>query len=100
MLVVANPGFSEHQTGLAMDISSLSANRDLTEEFGETIEGKWLKENAHLFGFILRYPKGKESITGYQYEPWHFRYVGEKVAPIIFSKNLTLEEYFKKVEKI
>jgi zinc D-Ala-D-Ala carboxypeptidase len=100
VLVVANPGFSEHQTGLAMDISSQSANLDLTEEFGDTLEGKWLEENAHLFGFILRYPKGKESITGYQYEPWHFRYVGEIAAPIIFANNITLEEYFKKVEKI
>lgn len=98
--VVAVPGFSEHQTGLAMDISSHSANLNLLESFAATNEGKWLAENAHRFGFILRYPKGKETITGYQYEPWHFRYVGEKAAKIIFEKKLSLEEYFNVVEKI
>lgn len=98
--VVAIPGFSEHQSGLAMDISSPSVGYQLIEEYGETIEGKWLEENAHKFGFILRYPKGKESITGYQYEPWHYRYVGIEAAAIIHEKNLTLEEYFNLVEKI
>lgn len=98
--VVAFPGNSEHQTGLAMDISSNSANLSLTEAFGETSEGKWLAENAHRFGFILRYPKGKETITGYQYEPWHFRYVGEKAALEMYQNQLTLEEYFNIVEKI
>ncbi|PLR78379.1 peptidase M15 [Bacillus sp. V3-13] len=97
---VAVPGNSEHQTGLAMDISSQGAGLGLTEQFGETPEGKWLAENAHRFGFILRYPKGKEKITGYQYEPWHFRYVGEKNAAVIYEKNLTLEEYFNIVIKI
>lgn len=100
VLAVANPGNSEHQTGLAMDISSKSANLGLTEDFGATKEGKWLAENAHQFGFILRYPKGKETITGYQYEPWHFRYIGERAAPIVFEKCLTLEEYFNIVKKI
>lgn len=98
--VVAVPGFSEHQTGLAMDISSRSINLELIEKFEETKEGKWLAENAHKFGFILRYPKGKEEITGYQYEPWHFRYVGIEVATTMFEKDLTLEEYFNLVEKI
>lgn len=98
--VVAIPGFSEHQSGLAMDVSSRSNGLELTEAFGETVEGKWLAENAHKYGFILRYPKGKESITGYQYEPWHFRYVGVEAAKVIFEKNLTLEEYFNIVEQI
>jgi D-alanyl-D-alanine carboxypeptidase len=98
--VSAAPGTSEHQTGLAMDISSGSVNYELTEEFGETTEGKWLIENAHRHGFILRYPKGSEEITGYNYEPWHYRYVGKEVAKDLFENRLTLEEYFKIVEKI
>jgi len=98
--VVAVPGNSEHQSGLAMDISAKSANLGLTESFGETTEGKWLAANAHKYGFILRYPKGKEAITGYQYEPWHFRYVGVDASQTIFEKNITLEEYFDIVEKI
>ncbi|MBT2686775.1 M15 family metallopeptidase [Bacillus sp. ISL-47] len=97
---VAIPGSSEHQTGLSMDISSRSANLELSEKFGETNEGKWLAENAHRYGFILRYPKGKETITGYQYEPWHFRYVGSEAAKVIFEKKWTLEEYFNIVKKI
>ncbi|MEK3886117.1 D-alanyl-D-alanine carboxypeptidase family protein [Bacillus sp. FSL K6-3431] len=98
--VVANPGSSEHQSGLAMDISSQDANFLLSEEFGETLDGKWLKNNAHRFGYILRYPKEKEEITGYQYEPWHFRYVGEKIANWVFENDWTLEEFFQVVEKI
>ncbi|MFO1444757.1 M15 family metallopeptidase [Bacillus sp. Bva_UNVM-123] len=97
---VAFPGSSEHQTGLAMDLSSQSASFELSEQFGETAEGKWIADNAHRFGFILRYPKGKENITGYKYEPWHFRYVGKKAAEVIFEKKLTLEEYFNIVQKI
>lgn len=97
---VAFPGSSEHQTGLAMDLSSKSANFELSEQFGETTEGKWIAENAHNFGFVLRYPKGKEDITGYKYEPWHFRYVGKEAAKNIFEKQLTLEEYFNLVQKI
>ncbi|MCJ8006595.1 D-alanyl-D-alanine carboxypeptidase family protein [Lederbergia wuyishanensis] len=100
MQAVAIPGKSEHQTGLAMDISSESVQYLLTDNFGETKEGKWLKENAHHFGFILRYPKDKEGITGYQFEPWHFRYVGEKNAQIMYKNNWTLEEFFKEVRKI
>ncbi|MBS4538363.1 M15 family metallopeptidase [Clostridium sp. D2Q-11] len=91
----ARPGQSEHQTGLVMDITSEVANFDLTEEFGETEDGKWLQENAHRFGFILRYPKGKEDITGYQYEPWHYRYVGKEMAKEVYELDVTLEEYFK-----
>lgn len=97
---VAIPGFSEHQSGLAMDVSSPSNNFDLSENYGNTKEGKWLVANAHKFGFILRYPKGKEQITGYEYEPWHFRYVGIKAATDIYERDITLEEYFKIVEKI
>lgn len=98
--VVAFPGNSEHQTGLAMDITSESMNFLLNEDFANKPEGRWLKDNAHMYGFILRYPKGKEEITGYQFEPWHFRYVGEKAAKIIHERNWTMEEYFEHVSKI
>ncbi|UII54463.1 M15 family metallopeptidase [Cytobacillus spongiae] len=97
---VAFPGNSEHQTGLAIDISSHLVNLLLVEKLGETKDGKWLADNAYRFGYILRYPKGKESITGYQYEPWHFRFVGEEAAKVMYEKNLTMEEYFNMVEKI
>lgn len=97
---VAIPGTSEHQTGLAMDITGKSTGLHLTAGFANTKEGKWLAQNAHRFGFILRYPKGKEGITHYEYEPWHFRYVGVKAATAIYKNNWTLEEYFKEVKKI
>jgi zinc D-Ala-D-Ala carboxypeptidase len=97
---VALPGQSEHQTGLAMDITSPSVKNEITIAFGETKEGKWVAEHAHEFGFIIRYPKGKEQITGYQYEPWHIRYVGKKAAKAMFKHGLTLEEYFQVVKKI
>lgn len=84
---VALPGESEHQTGLAMDIGSLEGN------FGQSKEGKWLRDNAHNYGFILRYPEGKEHITKINYEPWHFRYIGIKPAKEIYNSGLTLEEY-------
>ncbi|SFE84138.1 M15 family metallopeptidase [Alteribacillus iranensis] len=90
----AKPGESEHQTGLSMDVSSLSNDFGLTTEFGETPEGQWLKENAHRHGFIIRYPEGKTEITNYQYEPWHIRYVGDEAATIMYEDNLTLEEYY------
>ena len=89
------PGQSEHQSGLAADVSSPSVNYALTESFGKTDEGIWLAQNAHKFGFIIRFPDGKESITGYLYEPWHIRYVGESVATEIYAKDLTLEEYLE-----
>jgi len=91
----AKPGQSEHQTGLAVDVSSPSVDYQLTDTYGKTKEGKWLRENAYKFGFILRYPEGKEEITGYQYEPWHIRYVGKFVAKEIFTGHLTLEEYLE-----
>ncbi|MGM9922955.1 MAG: D-alanyl-D-alanine carboxypeptidase family protein [Bacillus sp. (in: firmicutes)] len=97
---VAVPGQSEHQTGLTMDISSRSVDLLLTQDYESTAEGKWLAQNAHKYGFILRYPKGKEAVTGYKYEPWHFRYVGKDFAKTIYEKGLTLEEYFNIVKEI
>ncbi|PEQ84647.1 hypothetical protein CN481_22010 [Bacillus sp. AFS006103] len=91
--VSARPGESEHQTGLSIDISSPSVGNSLSQSLGDTKEGKWLVQNAPNFGFIIRFPKGKESITGYQYEPWHIRYVGKEAAKEIASQNITLEEY-------
>lgn len=92
----ARPGYSEHQTGLAFDIGE-KGNEDLwlTSEFGETPAGIWLMENAHQFGFILRYPEGKESITGFMYESWHYRYVGIEVASDVFNAQVTLEEHLE-----
>ncbi|AGB41447.1 D-alanyl-D-alanine carboxypeptidase [Halobacteroides halobius DSM 5150] len=91
----AQPGESEHQTGLAIDVSSPKINYQLIEKFGETKAGKWLANNASKYGFIIRYPKAKKRITGYQYEPWHLRYVGRKHALKISSNNLTLEQYLQ-----
>ncbi|PHE64450.1 peptidase M15 [Bacillus toyonensis] len=88
----AKPGFSEHQTGLVMDVSSKSFDNQLEQSFEHTKEGKWLANNAHKTGFIIRYPKGKEDITGYEYEPWHIRYVGN-IAEDIYNRGITLEEY-------
>ena len=88
----AKPGHSEHQTGLAIDVEGSNFDYDL---FEQSIEFDWMKKNAYKYGFILRYPKGKEHITGFKYEPWHYRYVGEKVAKYIYENNLTFEEYFE-----
>ena len=85
------PGCSEHQLGLAFDIVC-SYHSTLDWEFGDTEAGKWLNEHCAEYGFILRYPKGKESITGIVYEPWHFRYVGKEAARYIMDKGITLEE--------
>lgn len=90
----ARPGQSEHQTGLVMDITCKAMNFQLDDTFGDTEEGKWVSENAHRFGFIVRYPKGKEDITGYMYEPWHIRYLGTELATDVYESGLTLEEYF------
>lgn len=86
------PGTSEHQTGLAADILSVNY-LEMDEGFADTKEGKWLKENAARFGFILRYPKDKEAITGTKFEPWHYRYVGVEDATKIMEQGLCLEEY-------
>lgn len=93
-LYSAAPGNSEHQTGLAIDVSCQEVGFSLVERFAETAEGLWLKENCWRFGFILRYPKDKEHITGYAYEPWHIRYVGIPLAYYLHTNNLTLEEYY------
>ena len=91
---VAKPGYSEHQTGLAMDVEGLSSlGSGLVEDFGETPEGMWLAAHCHEYGFILRYPKGKTNITGYIYEPWHIRYVGVEAATEITELGVTFEEY-------
>ena len=89
---VARPGESEHQSGLAMDVGTKNYLRG--ENIGNTKEGKWLKDNAYRYGFIIRYPKEKEYITGVNYEPWHIRYVGRDMAKAIESKEITLEEYY------
>lgn len=91
---VAKPGYSEHQTGLAMDVEGQSTlGTGLTAKFGESPEGIWLAENCHRYGFIIRYPKDKRSITGYIYEPWHIRYVGVEAAEDIHTLGVTFEEY-------
>lgn len=95
-LVSAKPGQSEHQTGLAMDVTAESVNLDLDESFGETTEGQFVKNNAYKYGFIIRYQEDKTAITGYAYEPWHLRYVGKDAAATIFKNDITLEEYLKK----
>lgn len=89
----AYPGRSEHHTGLAIDITSPSMDWALSQEFADYPEGQWLDEHCQDYGFILRYPEGKEDITGYGYEPWHFRYVGKDAAKEIMSKGITFEEY-------
>ena len=93
LLCSARPGYSEHQTGLAIDVMGSNNDYDL---FEDSIEFAWMRDNAHKYGFILRYPKDKVAITGYKYEPWHYRYVGIKAASEIYNNNLTLEEYIKK----
>ncbi len=92
----ARPGHSEHQSGYALDLYNEVVPYT---RFGETDEYEWLKNNAHNYGFIIRYQKGKEYITGYKYEPWHIRYVGINVASYIFENNITLEEYIDKYKK-
>lgn len=83
----ARAGHSEHQTGLTMDLDSFD------QDYGTTVYGKWLAENCWRYGFIVRYPKGKEQITGYEYEPWHVRYLGKSTAKLVFDSGLTLEEF-------
>lgn len=94
----AKAGESEHQTGLAVDLVGADYECYLQVCFEETPTGQWLKEHAHEYGFIIRFLKGKESITGYQYEPWHLRYVGEELAGAIQQSQQTMEEYFKLVD--
>ena len=95
----AAPGTSEHQTGLCVDLTKVEKlNGDLLVEFEETDAFQWLSQNAYKFGFILRYPQGKEAITGYTYEPWHYRFVGREAATDIYYSNQTLEEYLGAVQ--
>ncbi len=91
--VQARPGHSEHHTGLAIDVSH---DGTLEESFDQTEQFTWLKENAHKYGFILRYPKDKVYMTGYDYEPWHYRYVGVEIATLIHTEGITFEEYYVK----
>lgn len=88
----ARPGYSEHQTGLATDIDNGGRTYIL---FKDTQEYQWMQENAHKYGFIQRYQEGKESITGYNVESWHYRYVGTETAEFIKSKNITYDEYYE-----
>lgn len=88
----ARAGHSEHQTGLALDIVTYNSTMD---NFEESDEFKWLQKNAYKYGFILRYPKGKEDLTGYSYESWHYRYVGKEVALKMHEEDITFEEYYE-----
>lgn len=93
-LYIALPGSSEHQSGLAMDVSSRAMGGGLYSSFGDTPEGAWIAENCHKYGFIIRYPADKEHITKIAYEPWHLRYVGIPLATKLKTENLCLEEYY------
>lgn len=95
----SRPGHSEHQSGLAVDFAGADQTCWVDNCFEGTAAGKWLAAHAHEYGFILRYPKGKESITGYQYEPWHFRYVGRELAGALHQSGLTMEEAWSYIEK-
>ena len=94
-LTSARPGHSEHQTGLSIDVSALPANCSLEQCFGDTPQGQWLAANGWKYGFTVRYPLGKTDVTGYEYEPWHMRYVGTELAAELHSTGIqTLEEFF------
>lgn len=90
----ARPGHSEHQTGLAFDVEPSNKRCELEQCFGDTPEGKWLAEHAANYGFIIRYGKDQEQLTGYEYEPWHLRYVGKNLASELVINSKTLEQYF------
>jgi D-alanyl-D-alanine carboxypeptidase len=91
----ARPGYSEHQTGLAIDIGTGSGRCDIDPCFGGTPEGRWLAANAWRYGFVLRYPEGEEQVTGIEFEPWHYRYVGIPLATDYHDTGATtLEQYF------
>lgn len=92
--LVAIPGSSEHQTGLAMDIAYMKNGIYSDDVKDSDKEVEWMKKNSYKYGFILRYPKGKEEITGYDYEPWHYRFVGINLAKILYDQNITMEEYY------
>ena len=95
--VITLPGNSEHEIGLALDITC-DTFADLEQPFADTDAGKWLAENSCRYGFIVRYPKGKEYVTGIDYEPWHFRYVGVEAATVMTKQGITLEEFWEDLE--
>ena len=91
----ARPGYSEHQTGLSLDVGATGGKCHLDKCLGEMPDGKWIAANAYKYGFIVRYPNGKEDITGYDYEPWHLRYIGPELAAELNKQSITtLEEFF------
>ena len=90
----AMAGYSEHQSGLAIDVSTISINNRLDVTFSGTPEGRWLDANCWKYGYIIRYPEGKSNITGYAYEPWHIRYVGKDLAKELTENDMTMEEYY------
>ena len=92
----ARPGHSEHQLGTTADLTSANVGFQLSEGFGDTPEGAWVRENSWKYGFIISYPAGTEGITGYAYEPWHIRYVGEATAADVHASGLTLHEYLRR----
>lgn len=99
-IAVAKAGYSEHQLGTAVDVTGQSISYDsASNKFNETEEAKWMKENASDYGFIMSYPLGKEDSTGYQYEPWHYRYVGVNTAKEVLKSGKTLTEYLKSLKR-
>ena len=84
----ARPGHSEHETGLCLDVNNINDTFQYTEQY------KWLVKNCYKYGFIERYPEGKEDLTGYKYESWHYRYVGKEIANYIHENNITFDEYY------
>lgn len=98
--ISSKAGQSEHQSGFAMDVTCRAMSGDLQERFIQTNEGKWLAAHAHEYGFIVRFPKGKEASTGYSYEPWHIRYLGKDLATKVNASGLSYEEYLAKNAKL
>lgn len=94
-LYCAEPGHSEHKTGLAVDLTRSDGRCAAEACFADMKEAQWLQYHAHEYGYIVRYPKGKEHITGYQYEPWHIRYVGKQLSALLTERRITLEEYYE-----
>ena len=92
---VARPGYSEHQTGLAADINDVPANK-LQQSFGQSAAGRWIRDHAHEYGFVVSYPDGSQDVTGYKYEPWHIRYVGTDVSRAMHEQGVpTLQEFME-----
>ncbi len=93
--ISARPGHSQHQLGTAVDLSSTSVKNNLSPDFGNTPEGKWLAANSYRWGYVLSYPAGKENVTGYSYEPWHFRYIGVTSAKQMHNLGFDLETFLR-----